>query len=102
MCWLIPMQISIFGNWIVLELLELQFKISCWAGLTPKSHPVQSNKITERKNSQTDTNVYPKGILLRKPNKPNYSIPKAYRVISLLERLGKVGEKPVATNQRLL
>jgi len=43
-----------------------------------------------------------KGILLRKPNKPNYSIPKAYRVISLLERLGKVGEKLVATNQRLL
>src|SRR5579871_1788161 len=38
-----------------------------------------------------------KGILLRKPNKPNYSIPKAYRVISLLECLGKVVEKVVAT-----
>lgn len=37
-----------------------------------------------------------KGILLPKPNKPDYSIPKAYRVISLLECLGKVVEKVVA------
>jgi ribonuclease HI len=37
-----------------------------------------------------------KGILLRKPDKPDYAIPKAYRVISLLECLGKVVEKVVA------
>ncbi|ODM14621.1 hypothetical protein SI65_09966 [Aspergillus cristatus] len=38
-----------------------------------------------------------KGILLRKPNKTNYSLVKAYRVISLLNCLGKVVEKIVAT-----
>ncbi|ODM14906.1 hypothetical protein SI65_09658 [Aspergillus cristatus] len=38
-----------------------------------------------------------KGILLRKPNKTNYSLVKAYRVISLLNCLGKVVEKMVAT-----
>ena len=37
-----------------------------------------------------------KGILLRKPDKPSYLVPKAYRVISLLECLGKVVEKVVA------
>ena len=34
-----------------------------------------------------------KGILLRKPNKPDYTLAKAYRVISLLNCLGKVVEK---------
>ena len=38
-----------------------------------------------------------KGIILRKPNKPNYTIPKAYRVISVLNCLGKVTEKTIAT-----
>ncbi|KAI7704569.1 hypothetical protein KC353_g13409 [Hortaea werneckii] len=38
-----------------------------------------------------------KGILLRKPGKPTYTIAKAYRVISLLSCLGKVVEKAVAT-----
>ena len=38
-----------------------------------------------------------KGILLKKPNKPDYSIAKAYRVISLLNCLGKVVEKAAAT-----
>jgi hypothetical protein len=38
-----------------------------------------------------------KGILLKKPNKSDYSIPKSYRVISLLNCLGKVVEKIVAT-----
>ncbi|KAH7556198.1 hypothetical protein BM1_06724 [Bipolaris maydis] len=37
-----------------------------------------------------------KGVILRKPNKPDYSIPKAYRVISLLNCLGKVLERLVA------
>ena len=37
-----------------------------------------------------------KGILLRKPNKPNYTLVKAYRVISLLNCLGKVVEKIAA------
>ena len=38
-----------------------------------------------------------KGILLRKPNKSDYSITKSYRVISLLNCLGKVAEKVAAT-----
>ena len=37
-----------------------------------------------------------KGVILRKPNKPDYSKPKAYRVISLLNCLGKVLERLVA------
>ena len=37
-----------------------------------------------------------KGILLRKPNKPDYTAVKAYLVISLLNCLGKVVEKIVA------
>lgn len=37
-----------------------------------------------------------KGILLRKPGKPLYTLAKAYRVISLLNCLGKVAEKLVA------
>ena len=38
-----------------------------------------------------------KGIILRKLNKPSYTIPKAYRVISVLNCLGKVTEKTIAT-----
>jgi hypothetical protein len=37
-----------------------------------------------------------KGILLRKQGKPTYSVAKAYRVISLLNCLGKVVERAVA------
>ena len=37
-----------------------------------------------------------RGILLRKPDKPNYTLVKAYRVISLLNCLGKVVEKIAA------
>ena len=39
------------------------------------------------------------GYILKKPNKPDYSAPKAYRVISLLNCLGKVSERILA--QRL-
>ena len=37
------------------------------------------------------------GIILSKPNKPDYTIPKAYRVILLLNCLGKVLEKLFAS-----
>jgi ribonuclease HI len=36
------------------------------------------------------------GFILKKPNKPDYSQPKAYRVISLLNCLGKVSERILA------
>jgi len=36
------------------------------------------------------------GIILKKPDKSDYSIPKAYRVIALLNCLGKVAEKIIA------
>ena len=39
------------------------------------------------------------GAILKKPGKPDYSAPKAYRVISLLNCLGKVSERILA--QRL-
>ncbi|KAJ8063433.1 hypothetical protein OCU04_008652 [Sclerotinia nivalis] len=39
------------------------------------------------------------GAILKKPSKPDYSIPKAYRVIALLNCLGKISERILA--QRL-
>jgi hypothetical protein len=36
------------------------------------------------------------GIILKKPGKPDYSAPKAYRVISLLNCLGKISERILA------
>lgn len=36
------------------------------------------------------------GVILKKPSKPDYSQPKAYRVISLLNCLGKVSERILA------
>jgi len=39
------------------------------------------------------------GAILKKPGKPDYSAPKAYRVISLLNCLGKISERVLA--QRL-
>lgn len=35
--------------------------------------------------------------VIRKPNKPYYTIPKAYSPVSLLNGLGKISEKIVAT-----
>ncbi len=37
------------------------------------------------------------GIILPKPHKPDYSSPKAYRIITLLNCLGKILEKIIAT-----
>jgi len=37
------------------------------------------------------------GAILRKPNKPDYSIPKSYRPVSLLNCLGKISEKIMAS-----
>lgn len=42
------------------------------------------------------------GIILRKPKKPDYSKPKAYRVISLLNCLGKTSERIMATRLAII
>ena len=36
------------------------------------------------------------GVILKKPGKPDYSAPKAYRIIALLNCLGKVVERLLA------
>jgi hypothetical protein len=38
-----------------------------------------------------------KGVILRKANRPDYNNPKAYRIICLLNYMGKIVEKVVAT-----
>ena len=42
------------------------------------------------------------GAILAKPGKPDYSIPKAYRVISLLNCLGKISERILAKRLSML
>jgi hypothetical protein len=42
------------------------------------------------------------GAILAKPDKPDYSIPKAYRIISLLNCLGKVSERILAKRLSLM
>ena len=37
------------------------------------------------------------GAILKKQNKPDYTAPKAYRIIALLNCLGKISEKIIAT-----
>ena len=36
-------------------------------------------------------------VILKKPNKPDYSLPKTYRIITLLNCLGKVAKKIIIT-----
>ena len=36
------------------------------------------------------------GIIMRKPNKPDYGLPSSYRVINLLDVMGKLIERLVA------
>jgi hypothetical protein len=42
------------------------------------------------------------GAILAKPDKPDYSILKAYRIISLLNCLGKVSERILAKRPSLM
>ena len=42
------------------------------------------------------------GAILAKPNKPDYTVPKAYRPIALLNCLGKVAEKIIAASLNYL
>ena len=37
------------------------------------------------------------GAILKKQNKPDYTAPEAYRIIALLNCLGKISEKIIAT-----
>ncbi len=64
------------------------------------AHQACPDAITLIFNLCLDTGTYPWHhttiVVLNKPNKPNYSNPKAYRPISLLECVGKVLKKIVA------
>ena len=42
------------------------------------------------------------GAIMKKPNKPDYTAPKAYRIIALLNCLGKISEKIIATRHSYL
>jgi hypothetical protein len=85
-------------------------------GKTPGPDLITQDIITQAYNTIPDvfygvysillnTGYHPKpwkqatGCILKKPGKPDYSAPKAYRVISLLNCLGKVSERILA--QRL-
>ena len=58
-------------NWVYSKLIEQGFHPRCWReGI---------------------------GIILKKPGKPDYSVPKAYKIITLLNCMGKVAEKIMIT-----
>ena len=59
--------------------IKNRFNILYKALIKYRYHPIYQKKAT--------------GIILKKPNKEDYSIPKAYRIISLLNCLGKISER---------
>ena len=104
-------------NWPILSNIELENAYtSKIKGKTPGPDLITQEIITQAYNAIPDiffqvysilinTGYHPKpwkqatGVILKKPGKPDYSAPKAYRVISLLNCLGKVSERILA--QRL-
>jgi hypothetical protein len=104
-------------NWEILTSSELERACSVKIkGKTPGPDMISQEIITHAYQaipyiffklyaSLLDIGYHPKcwkqatGAILKKPSKPDYSIPKAYRVISLLNCLGKVSERILA--QRL-
>lgn len=107
------------GNWKWPGLTRLELENACSAKIKGKTPgPDQINQDIVRYayeaipdiffrlySNLVDIGYHPKcwkqatGAVLKKPSKPDYSIPKAYRVISLLNCLGKVSERILA--QRL-
>src|ERR1700691_3452145 len=105
---------SLTWNWPVLSKVELEYACtSKIKGKTPGLDLITQEIIVQAYLAIPDTfyNVYsilinkgyhPKvwkqatGFILKKPKKPDYSQPKAYRVISLLNCLGKVSERILA------
>jgi hypothetical protein len=77
-------------------LSQINYQILRWAW---KANQMIIHKVI---NSCTNTGYHPKiwctaiAIALAKPGKPNYSDPRAYRLIQLLECIGKVLEKIMA------
>ena len=61
---------------------------------------VHPEVLTGLSNLCLDTSTHPWKhatiVILNKPNKPDYSVPKAYRPIALMECMGKVFERIVA------
>ena len=104
-------------DWPALEPLELRNACTTkLKGTTPGPDLITQEIITHAYNTIPDvfysiysvllnTGYHPRpwkqatGIILKKQGKPDYSAPKAYRVISLLNCLGKVSERILA--QRL-
>lgn len=104
-------------NWPVLSHFEVQNACNTEIkGKTPGPDGITHDIITQAYNTIPElffsiysillnNGYHPKcwkqatGIILKKPGKPDYSAPKAYRVISLLNCLGKVSERILA--QRL-
>jgi hypothetical protein len=64
------------------------------------THVAWPEVLTKLFNICLDTGTHPWKhatiVILNKPNKPNYSVPKAYRPIALMECMGKVLERIVA------
>lgn len=108
---------SPYWDWPSLSQIELQTACTTKPkGKTPGPDLITQEIITHAYNTIPEvffsiysilinTGYHPKpwkqavGYILKKPNKPDYSAPKAYRVISLLNCLGKVSERILA--QRL-
>lgn len=104
------------SNWKWPKLSEIELKEACTSkikGKTPGPDLITQEIISQAYSAIPDVfyiiysllinkGYHPKvwkqatGFILKKPNKPDYSQPKAYRVISLLNCLGKVSERILA------
>lgn len=103
-------------QWSWVPLTEIELKSACSTkikGKTPgpdqisqqiiqKAYSIIPDVFFKLYSSLINTGYHPKcwkeatGAILKKPQKPDYSSPKAYRVISLLNCLGKVSERILA------
>ena len=65
-----------------------------WEANLSYLHTILSHALSLGHHPWPDTNV----VIIPKPNKPSYNIPKAYRPISLLECAGKILENVIANH----
>jgi hypothetical protein len=90
----ITLALSTASNSSALGISGIGYKILKWA------HSTYPDALTLFFNLCLDSGTHPwkhaKVVVINKPDKPNYSLPKAYHPISLLEYMGKLLEKVVA------